>query len=248
MFLNDNVAIVTGAARGIGRAIALELAKAGAKVVVNYAGRIDKAEETLELIKAGGGDGIIVQADVSKAEEVDRLVQTTLAQYGKVDILVNNAGIARDNLLLRMRESDWDAVLDTNLKGVFLCTKAVSKGMLKQRSGTIVNISSVIGVAGNAGQANYAAAKAGVLGFTKSMAKELAPRGIRVNAIAPGYISTDMTDILPEEVKQEIVRAIPLAKVGTPEDVAKAVLFLASPSAAYITGQTLCVDGGMEMR
>lgn len=248
MFLNDNVAIVTGAGRGIGRAIAVELAQAGAKVVVNYAGRSDTAEETLAMVRAAGSDGLVVQADVAQAEEVDRLVQTTLDHFGKVDILVNNAGIARDNLLLRMKESDWDAVLNTNLKGVFLCTKAVSKGMLKQRSGTIVNISSVIGVAGNAGQANYAAAKAGVLGFTKSMAKELAPRGIRVNAVAPGYISTDMTDILPEEVRQGILKEIPLGKVGTPEDVAKVVLFLVSPAAAYITGQTLGVDGGMEMR
>ncbi|MHB1405496.1 MAG: 3-oxoacyl-[acyl-carrier-protein] reductase [Desulfitobacteriaceae bacterium] len=247
MLLNDSVAIVTGGARGIGRAIALELARAGAKVVVNYAGRADKAEETVQLIREAGSEGIAVQADVSQAADVERLVKTAAGAFGKVDILVNNAGITRDNLILRMKEADWDAVLDTNLKGMFLCTKAVSKGMLKQRSGAIVNISSVVGVTGNAGQANYAAAKAGVLGFTKSIAKELAPRGIRVNAVAPGYILTDMTGTLAEEVKNEILGEIPLSRIGDPEEVAQAVLFLVSPAAAYITGQTLCVDGGMVM-
>lgn len=247
MLLNDSVAIVTGGARGIGRAIALELARAGAKVVVNYAGRADKAEETVQLIREAGSEGIAVQADVSQAADVERLVKTAVGAFGKVDILVNNAGITRDNLILRMKEADWDAVLDTNLKGMFLCTKAVSKGMLKQRSGAIVNISSVVGVTGNAGQANYAAAKAGVLGFTKSIAKELAPRGIRVNAVAPGYILTDMTGTLAEEVKNEILGEIPLSRIGDPEEVAQAVLFLVSPAAAYITGQTLCVDGGMVM-
>ncbi|GAB6173651.1 3-oxoacyl-[acyl-carrier-protein] reductase [Paradesulfitobacterium aromaticivorans] len=247
MLLNDSVAIVTGGARGIGRAIALELARAGAKVVVNYAGRADKAEETVQLIREAGSEGIAVQADVSQAADVERLVKTAAGAFGKVDILVNNAGITRDNLILRMKEADWDAVLDTNLKGMFLCTKAVSKGMLKQRFGTIVNISSVVGVSGNAGQANYAAAKAGVLGFTKSIAKELAPRGIRVNAVAPGYILTDMTGTLAEEVKNQILGEIPLSRIGDPEEVAQAVLFLVSPAAAYITGQTLCVDGGMVM-
>lgn len=247
MILTEKVALVTGAARGLGRAIALELATAGAKVVVNYAGSEGKAAEVVEKIRAAGGEAFAVQADVSQAEDVERLVKAALEGFGRIDILVNNAGIARDNLLLRMKEGDWDAVLDTNLKGVYLCTKAVSKGMLKQRFGVIVNISSVVGISGNAGQANYAAAKAGVIGFTKSMAKELAPRGIRVNAVAPGYIATDMTDILPEEVKNEIISHIPLGRVGKPEDVAKAVLFLASPSAGYMTGQTLVVDGGMEM-
>lgn len=247
MMLNENVAIVTGGARGIGRAIALELAKAGARVVVNYAGRADKAKETVALIREAGGEGVAVQADVSQASDVDRLVQTAIEHYGKIDILVNNAGITRDTLLLRMKEADWDAVLDTNLKGVFLCTKAVSKGMLKQRSGAIVNISSVVGLSGNAGQANYAAAKAGIIGFTKSIAKEFAPRGIRVNAVAPGYIFTDMTETLAQEVRDEILRGIPLGRVGSPEDIARVVRFLASPEAVYITGQTLCVDGGMEM-
>jgi len=247
MMLKDSVAIVTGSGRGIGRAIALELAAAGVKVVVNYAGRSDKAEETLELIRGAGGEGVVVQADVSQQADVDRLVRTTIEHFGKIDILVNNAGITRDTLLLRMKEADWDAVMATNLKGVFLCTKAVSKGMLKQRSGVIVNISSVVGLSGNAGQANYAAAKAGIIGFTKSVAKEFASRGIRVNAVAPGYISTDMTETLAEGAQSEILRAIPLGRIGNPEDVAKVVRFLVSPEASYITGQTLSVDGGMEM-
>lgn len=247
MMLNDCVAIVTGSGRGIGRAIALELAGAGAKVVVNYAGRVDKAEETVELIREAGGECIAVQADVSQMADVDRLIKTTLEHFGKINILVNNAGITRDSLLLRMKEADWDAVLATNLKGVFLCTKAVSKGMLKQRSGVIVNISSVVGLSGNAGQANYAAAKAGIIGFSKSIAKEFASRGIRVNAVAPGYISTDMTETLAEAMHSEVLRAIPLGRLGKPEDVAKVVRFLVSPEASYITGQTLCVDGGMEI-
>lgn len=247
MMLNDSVAIVTGSGRGIGRAIALELAGAGAKVVINYAGRSDKAEETVELIRAAGGESLAVQADVSQAADVERLIQTTLDHFGKINILINNAGITRDSLLLRMKEADWDAVLATNLKGVFLCTKAVSKGMLKQRSGVIVNISSVVGLAGNAGQANYAAAKAGVIGFSKSIAKEFAPRGIRVNVVAPGYIITDMTETLAEGVQSEILREIPLGRLGKPEDVAKVVRFLASPEASYITGQTFCVDGGMDI-
>ena len=247
MVLNDSVAIVTGSGRGIGRAIALELAAAGAKVVVNYAGRSDKAEETVQLIREAGGESLAVQADVSQVADVDRLIQTTLDQFGKIDILVNNAGITRDSLLLRMKEADWDAVLATNLKGVFLCTKAVSKGMLKQRTGAIVNISSVVGLSGNVGQANYAAAKAGIIGFSKSIAKEFAPRGIRVNVVAPGYINTDMTETLPEGVRSEVLRAIPLGRIGNPEDVAKVVRFLVSPEASYITGQTLCVDGGMEI-
>ena len=247
MVLKDSVAIVTGSGRGIGRAIALELATAGVKVVVNYAGRSDKAEETLALIKETGGIGLVVQADVSQATDVDRLLKTTLEHFGKVDILVNNAGITRDSLLLRMKEMDWDLVMATNLKGAYLCTKAVSKGMLKQRSGVIVNISSVVGLSGNAGQANYAAAKAGLIGFTKSIAKEFASRGIRVNAVAPGYIFTDMTETLPEGTQTEVLRGIPLGRIGNPEDVAKVVRFLVSPEASYITGQTLCVDGGMEM-
>lgn len=247
MMLKDSVAIVTGSGRGIGRAIALELAAAGVKVAVNYAGRSDKAEETVELIRTAGGEAFAVQADVSQQADVERLVKTTLEHFGKIDILVNNAGITRDTLLLRMKEADWDEVIATNLKGVFLCTKAVSKGMLKQRSGVIVNISSVVGLSGNAGQANYAAAKAGIIGFTKSVAREFASRGIRVNAVAPGYIFTDMTGTLPEGTQNDILRGIPLGRIGRPEDVAKVVRFLVSPEASYMTGQTLSVDGGMEM-
>ncbi|MGI6119586.1 MAG: 3-oxoacyl-[acyl-carrier-protein] reductase [Desulfosporosinus sp.] len=242
MMLNDSVAIVTGSGRGIGRAIALELAAAGVKVVVNDLG---STEETVELIHEAGGECIAVQADVTQTVDVDRLIKTTLDHFGKINILINNAGITRDALLLRMKEVDWDAVLATNLKGVFLCTKAASKAMVKQRSGVIINISSVVGLSGNAGQANYAAAKAGIIGFSKSIAKELASRGIRINAIAPGYISTDMTETLAEGLQTEVLRAIPLGRLGKPEDIAKVVRFLVSPDASYITGQTLSVDGGL---
>jgi len=247
MLLDNSVAIVTGGGRGIGRAIALELARAGAKVVVNYAGHAEKAEETVRLIQELGGEAFAYKADVSNGEEVEGLVQETLKSFGKIDILVNNAGITRDTLLLRMKETDWDAVLDTNLKGVFLCTKAVAKPMMKQRSGAIINISSVVGITGNAGQGNYSAAKAGIIGFTKSIARELASRGIRVNAVAPGYIATDMTEALGSEVKEQVMNQIPLGRIGKPEEVAKAVVFLASKEASYITGQTLNVDGGMVM-
>ena len=247
MLLDNKVALVTGASRGIGRAAAVALAKAGAKVVVNYAGNTAAAQETVCMIKEFGGEAIALQADVAQAVAVETLVKQTLEAYGRVDILVNNAGITRDNLLLRMKEDDWDAVMNTNLKGVFHCTKQVSRVMIKQKSGKIINMTSVVGVMGNAGQSNYAAAKAGVIGFTKSMARELAPRCITVNAVAPGFITTDMTAVLPDQVKSEMANSIPLARMGSPEDVAAAVVFLASQSADYITGQTLHVDGGMVM-
>lgn len=245
--LTGKSAIVTGASRGIGRAIAIALAKEGAKVAVNYAGSEDKAAETVRMIEQAGGEAIAIRASVSSAEDVKQLVDGTVERFGSVDILVNNAGITRDNLLMRMKEEEWDDVLSTNLKGVFLCTKAVARPMMKKRSGTIVNLASVVGVAGNAGQANYVAAKAGVIGLTKTAAKELSARGIRVNAVAPGFITTDMTDKLPAEVKEGMLGQIPLGKLGDPDHVARAVVFLASEDAAYITGQTLHVDGGMVM-
>jgi len=245
--LEGKVAVVTGASRGIGRAIALKLANEGAKVVVNYSGSQAKAEEVVATIQENGGEAIAVQASVSKTEEVTALMDAAVKTFGSLDILVNNAGITRDNLLMRMKEDEWDDVLDTNLKGVFLCTKAVTRQMMKQRAGRIINISSIVGVAGNAGQANYVAAKAGVIGLTKTTAKELASRNILVNAVAPGFIETEMTEQLPEDIKQGMLTQIPLAKLGQPEDIAKAVAFLASDDANYMTGQTLHIDGGMVM-
>lgn len=245
--LEGKVAVVTGASRGIGRAIALKLADEGAKVVVNYSGSQAKAEEVVATIQENGGEAVAVQASVSKTEEVSALMDAAVKTFGSLDILVNNAGITRDNLLMRMKEDEWDDVLDTNLKGVFLCTKAVTRQMMKQRTGRIINISSIVGVAGNAGQANYVAAKAGVIGLTKTTAKELASRNILVNAIAPGFIETEMTEQLPEDIKQGMLTQIPLAKLGQPEDIAKAVAFLASDDANYMTGQTLHIDGGMVM-
>lgn len=245
--LEGKVAVVTGASRGIGRAIALKLAEEGAKVVVNYSGSQAKAEEVVAMIQENGGEAITVQASVSKTEEVTALMDAAVKTYGSLDILVNNAGITRDNLIMRMKEDEWDDVLNTNLKGVFLCTKAVTRQMMKQRAGRIINISSIVGVAGNAGQANYVAAKAGVIGLTKTTAKELASRNILVNAIAPGFIETEMTEQLPEDIKQGMLTQIPLAKLGQPEDIAKAVAFLASDDANYMTGQTLHIDGGMVM-
>lgn len=239
--------MVTGASRGIGRAIALELAKEGANVVVNYSGSKEKAEEVVEEILKMGKKAIAVQANVADNDSVQNLMKTTLDEFGSIDILVNNAGITRDNLLMRMKEDEWDDVIQTNLKGVFLCTKAVTRQMMKQRSGRIINIASVVGVTGNAGQANYTAAKAGVIGFTKTTARELASRNILVNAVAPGFITTEMTDALPEEVKNTMLSQIPLSKFGKPEHVAKAVVFLASDDAEYITGQVLHVDGGIAM-
>ncbi|QKD83712.1 3-oxoacyl-[acyl-carrier-protein] reductase [Thermoleptolyngbya sichuanensis A183] len=243
--LAGQVAIVTGASRGIGRAIALALAAEGAKVAVNYASSSGAADAVVAEIAGAGSEAIALQADVSKADQVDALFNAVMEKWGRVDVLVNNAGITRDTLLLRMKPEDWQAVIDLNLTGVFLCTRAASKIMLKQKSGRIINISSVVGLMGNPGQANYSAAKAGVIGFTKSVAKELAPRGITVNAIAPGFIATDMTHGLNSE---DILKFIPLGRYGQAEEVAGATRFLAAdPAAAYITGQVLNVDGGMVM-
>ena len=247
MQIEGKVAFVTGASRGIGRAIVLTLAEAGADVAVNYAGNAAAAEEVAAEIRKMGRRALILQGDVSQTEAAAAMLDAVVAEFGRCDILVNNAGITRDGLLMRMKEEDWDAVLNTNLKGVFNCTKAALKYMMKQRSGKIVNIASVVGIMGNAGQANYAAAKAGCIGFTKSVAKEVASRGITVNAVAPGLIATDMTSVLPDKVIEEMAAGIPLKRAGQPVDVAKAVLFLVSDDAAYITGQTLNVDGGMVM-
>lgn len=244
--LAGQVAVVTGASRGIGRAVAIALAAAGAQVVVNYARSSTAADEVVAEIAAAGGSAVAIQADVSQADQVDGLINGTLEQFGRVDVLVNNAGITRDTLLLRMKLEDWQAVIDLNLTGVFLCTRAVAKIMLKQRSGRIINIASVAGQMGNPGQANYSAAKAGVIGFTKTVAKELASRGITANAVAPGFIETDMTDDLGNT--DEIRKFIPLGRFGQPEDIAGMVRFLAAdPAAAYITGQVFNVDGGMVM-
>lgn len=247
MLLEGKVALVTGASRGIGKAIALLLAENGADVAVNFAGSTAAAEAVAAEIEKMGRKAILVQGDVSQTEVCAEMVDKVVKELGHIDILVNNAGITRDTLLLRMKEEDWDAVLNTNLKGVFNSTKAAVKYMAKQRSGAIVNISSVVALMGNAGQANYAAAKAGILGFTRSVAKEMAARGIRVNAVTPGFIKTDMTSVLSEKVVAAMEASIPLARLGEPEDIAKAVLFLVSDNAAYITGQTLHVDGGMVM-
>ncbi|KJL06486.1 3-oxoacyl-[acyl-carrier-protein] reductase [Priestia aryabhattai] len=245
--LQGKVAVVTGASRGIGRAVAVELGKLGAKVVVNYSGSEAKALEVVDEIKGLGTDAIAVQANVAESDSVQAMIKEAISTFGSVDILVNNAGITRDNLLMRMKEDEWDDVINTNLKGVFLCTKAVTRQMMKQRAGRIINISSIVGVSGNAGQANYVAAKSGVIGLTKTTAKELASRNITVNAVAPGFIATDMTDKLNEEVQAEMLKQIPLASFGQPEDVANAVAFLASDASRYITGQTIHVDGGMVM-
>lgn len=240
-------AIVTGASRGIGREIALLLGKEGARVAVNYSGSKEKADEVVGLIQEAGGEAFAIQANVSDADSVKNMVDETLKMFGSIDILVNNAGITKDNLLMRMKEEEWDDVININMKGVFLCTKGVTRQMMKQRAGKIVNVASIVGVSGNPGQANYVAAKAGVIGFTKTAAKELASRNINVNAVAPGFITTDMTEVLTEEVKEQMLSVIPLGKLGSPQDVARSVLFLLSDDAAYITGQTLHVDGGMVM-
>lgn len=243
--LEEKIAIVTGASRGIGRAIAKELAANGAFVIVNYNGSKQAADETVDEITQSGGKAVSIQCNVADAAECEKMITDVIHTYGRIDILVNNAGIVRDNLLMRISEEDFDAVLDTNLKGAFHTMRQVARPMLRQRSGRIVNISSVVGVSGNAGQANYAASKAGVIGLTKSAAKEFASRGITVNAVAPGFIETDMTKKLSEQVRDQIISQIPMGTLGKPEHVAKTVAFLASDDAAYITGQVILVDGGL---
>jgi 3-oxoacyl-[acyl-carrier protein] reductase len=247
MRLSGKTALVTGASRGIGRAIALRFAAEGAFVVVNYAGNEAAAGETLAAIEAAGGNAVLSRFDVGSAEQVDAAVKAIVADRGRIDILVNNAGVTRDNLLMRLTEDDFDAVLRTNLKGTFLVTKVVSRQMIRQRYGRIVNMSSVVGEMGNAGQSVYAATKAGILGFTKAMARELASREITVNAIAPGFITTDMTQALPEAARKEFAERIPLGRFGAPEEVAELALFLASDAAAYVTGQVVGINGGMYM-
>ncbi len=246
MFLENQVALVTGASQGIGRAIALALARAGARIAANYyPDQIDRARQVVDEIKSSGSECIMVGADVSNKVDVEAMIAQVLEHFGSLDILVNNAGITRDQLLLRMRDEDWHSVLNTNLTGVFYCSRAALKPMLKNRWGRIINIASVVGITGNAGQANYAAAKAGVIGFTKSLAREVASRGITVNAVAPGYIETEMTGKVSDRAKEQFLKNIPLGRPGRPEDVAGVVVFLASHSADYITGQTIHVDGGM---
>ena len=243
--LEGQTALVTGASRGIGKAIALALGEAGAEVVVNYSQSLEKAEEVVSQINSAGGKAYSLQANIADETSINQIVQTVLARSGSIDVLVNNAGITKDGLLMRMKAEDWQSVIDLNLTGVFLCTKAVSRQMLKQKKGRIINITSVVGIMGNAGQANYAAAKSGVIGLTKTTAKEFASRGITVNAVAPGFISTDMTENVDNE---KVLSAIPLGTLGNPEHIAGAVRFLAAdPAASYITGQVLNVDGGMVM-
>ncbi|MEM5395943.1 3-oxoacyl-[acyl-carrier-protein] reductase [Staphylococcus gallinarum] len=240
-------ALVTGASRGIGRSIALQLADEGYNVAVNYAGSKDKADAVVEEIKAKGVDSFAIQANVANGDEVKAMIKEVVSQFGSVDVLVNNAGITRDNLLMRMKEQEWDDVIDTNLKGVFNCIQKVTPQMLRQRSGAIINLSSVVGAVGNPGQTNYVATKAGVIGMTKSVARELASRSITVNAVAPGFIVSDMTDALSDELKEQMLNQIPLARFGEDKDIANTVAFLASEKAKYITGQTIHVNGGMFM-
>ena len=247
MSLTGKTAIITGGSRGIGKAVCLELARRGCNIVLSFAGNTAAADQTAAECRALGVQALAVQSNVADADAVKALFDAALKQFGAVDILVNNAGITRDNLLMLLKEEDFDAVVDTNLKGTFLCMKAAVRPMMKQRHGRIISLSSVVGLHGNAGQVNYAASKAGVIGMTKSLAKELAGRNITVNAVAPGFIDTDMTAVLPDKAKEAILSSIPMARLGAAEDVASAVAFLASDEAGYITGQVLAVDGGMSM-
>lgn len=245
--MNGKVAVITGAGRGIGRAIAMQFIETGFRVVINYRSSVVQIEELLAAIQAAGGSAIAIQADISREEEAKKLIEEAIRQFGRVDVLVNNAGITKDNLMMRMTEADFDSVLDTNLKGAFFCMKYAAAAMLKQRSGKIINISSVVGIMGNVGQVNYAASKAGLIGMTKSAARELASRGITVNAVAPGFIESDMTEALSDKVKETMLASIPLKRYGKAGEVAGAVGFLASETADYITGHVLLVDGGMAM-
>jgi 3-oxoacyl-[acyl-carrier protein] reductase len=247
MEFKDKVAIVTGASRGIGRAIALEFGSLGARVVVNYNSSAEAADEVVEAIRAHGSDAVAIQADVSDFDQAKDLIQKGIEHFGELHILVNNAGITRDGLIMTMSEDDWDAVATTNLKSTFNCSKAAIRHMMRKRYGRIINIASISGMMGNAGQTNYSASKAGQLGFTKALAREVASRNITVNAVAPGFIETDIWDTVPEDIQTGLMDVIPLGRIGTPEEVAKAVAFLASEEAAYITGHTLTVDGGMAM-
>jgi len=246
--LKDKVAVVTGASRGIGRAIAERLASEGAKVVVNHRASAEQAEEVVKAIREQGGEAVAMQADVSDFQQAHELMQAITKEFGRIDVLVNNAGTTRDTLLMMMKESDWDLVIDTNLKSVFNCCKAVARSMVRQRSGRIINITSVAGLAGNPGQTNYAASKAGIVGFTKSLAKELGTRHITVNAVAPGFVPTALTNSLPEDLKQAAIEHTPLGRFGEPEEIAAAVAFFASDEAGFITGQVLSVDGGLAMQ
>jgi len=245
--LKDKIALVTGGARGIGRAIATSLAASGAIVVINYRGNQAAADEVVQAIAAEDGQALAIQADISQAAEVERLFKAVLDRYGQIDILVNNAGLTRDNILFRLKDEDWDTVLDANLRGAFFAIRAASRGMMKRRWGRIINIASVVGIIGNKGQANYAASKAGLIGLTKTVAKELASRNILINAVAPGFIETDMTAAMTPEARETLSGQIPLERLGTPNDVAATVAFLASDFASYITGQVLVVDGGLVM-
>lgn len=247
MSYNGKTVLITGASRGIGKSIALAFAKAGAHVVINYASKPELAEVVAEEARSFGVEAFVIGCDVSNEEAVESMIDTIEKTFKPIDFLVNNAGVTRDGLLIRMKDADWDQVMDINLKGTYLCTKHVGKRMLKRKSGNIVNVTSVVGLTGNAGQSNYSASKAGVIGFTKSIAKEFASRGIRVNAVAPGFIETDMTGKLSEEVIESYSKAIPLGRMGSPEDVAAAVLFLSSEQASYMTGQIITVDGGMTL-
>lgn len=243
--LRNKVALITGASRGIGKATALLFGRQGAVVIVNYNGNKEKAEETAQEIINAGGKAAVYGCSVADYEKSKEMIDFIIKEYGSLDILVNNAGVTKDTLLLKMKEEDFDKVIDTNLKGSFNCAKHVARQMLKQKSGRIINMSSVVGLAGNAGQANYAASKAGIIGLTKSLAKELGSRGITVNAIAPGYVDTDMTGVLPDSIREQVVESVPMKRMGKPEEVAQTALFLASDMASYVTGQVIGVDGGM---